>query len=103
TAAGSGFEVEDDHTYADPGHYTVSVVIWDEGGASLVLVGDATIEATVGTAAAGVRRNDPDRAELTPDGDATVAVNTGGLAVAQPLDFDLSPGTAAGGSPALVY
>src|SRR5207253_1663493 len=36
-------------------------------------------------------------------GEAQVALNTGGLRLSHALDFDLSPGTDVGGSPALVY
>src|SRR5262249_55736753 len=53
--------------------------------------------------AAAQRRNDPDRATLVPIGQATVALNTGGLRLSHPLDFDRNPGTGVGRDPALVY
>jgi len=50
------------------------------------------------------RTNDPDQATLEPVGQAaTIAVNTGGLRLQYPLDFDQSPGTDVGGNPVLVY
>jgi hypothetical protein len=47
--------------------------------------------------------NDPAQPTLVPIGEATAELNTGGLRLSQPLDFDQSPGTGVGGNPALAY
>jgi len=47
--------------------------------------------------------NDPQGSLQAPIGEATVMPGTGSVSVAQPLDFDLNPGTSVGGNPALVY
>ncbi len=47
--------------------------------------------------------NSPTAAETVDLGQAQVALNTGGLRIDQPLDFDQSPGTDVGGDPTLVY
>src|SRR5439155_913906 len=49
------------------------------------------------------RTTDPGQATLVPFGKALISPNTAGFRIVDPLDFDLSPGTSAGGSPALVY
>jgi hypothetical protein len=97
--------------------------ITDDGGSSTVATGTATVEppwsilpgdeaSGGGSSTGGVnlsgdvlgsRNNDPQRAFLLPLGEATVDLNTGGLRLSHPLDFDQSPGTAAGGDPALLY
>ena len=51
----------------------------------------------------GQLTNSPTAAEIIDLGQAQVALNTGGLRIDQPLDFDQSPGTAVGGDPTLVY
>jgi RHS repeat-associated protein len=95
------FRVAGDHTYAQAGFYTVVVYVADQDGSTLVVQGIAGIYSWSATAA--VRRNDPDRADLTAASDATVTANTGGVRLSNALDFDLSPGTIVGGNPALVY
>jgi RHS repeat-associated protein len=104
------FEVTGEHTYGEPGDYTVVVEVSDEFGHVYVLDTTAAIadpaefETPVEISAmAQVRQNDPDRGEIVPVGDAQIALNTGSVRLSQALDFDLSPGNAVAGSPALVY
>jgi hypothetical protein len=49
------------------------------------------------------RSTDPQQGLYVPFGAAEFAPQTGGLRVSQAFDVDQSPGTAVGGSPALVY
>src|SRR5262249_28672369 len=49
-----------------------------------------------------VRYNDPQLVDLVPVGEAQLDANLGAVRISQPLDFDLSPGTAMGGNPSLV-
>ena len=50
-----------------------------------------------------VRGDDPRNLGLVPIGETSVDLNLGAVRIAQPLDFDKSPGTSMGGNPALVY
>src|SRR5262249_24694615 len=117
--------VKGSHTYTQPGSYTIAVVIYVGGGgqanatATITVapttdnltdlsggsfgapVGDPTFDPN-GNHSAGALPTGPSQF-LTSVGEADVAPNTGGLRLSIPLDFDLSPGTAVGGSPALVY
>ena len=102
--------VNDGHAYDKPGSYTINVAIWDDDGANLVVqdVGtitdpDAPTVDSFESLTATVRSNDPARADLMPFGNATIALNTGGVRIAQALDFDQSPGTSVGGNPMLIY
>jgi RHS repeat-associated protein len=105
------FVVDGDHTYPVKGNYTVSVLIQDTGGADLVSSRVLTVTSppppppsTVSVSLSGsTRSDDPDRALLVPIGEAQVDLNQGAVQISQPLDFDASPDTMLGGSPALVY
>lgn len=104
------FEVQGTHTYASTGSYTVTTTLDDDistqGHPTTTATGAATVEPAWGLVQSDVLTpadNDPERALLVSVGEATVDLNTGGLRLAHPLDFDLSPGTGVGGSPALVY
>src|SRR5262249_26055979 len=92
--------VSGDHAYARVGRYPVQVAVSNRAdtvtAASTVLI--------YAWKAQGLQRtDDPERALLLPAGEAAVDLNPGALRLAQPLDFDRSPGTAVGGSPALAY
>jgi RHS repeat-associated protein len=50
-----------------------------------------------------LRTDDPRNLGLVPIGETSVDANVGAVRISQPLDFDLSPGTGMGRSPALVY
>jgi RHS repeat-associated protein len=120
---GSTFNVKGSHTYANasPTPYTIAARVVDHssttqptarvkvkplpgtltdlsGGGNGAPGGDPTYDPTGG--GAGIT---PDGLFLTAVGEASVAPNTGGLRLSTDLDFDLSPGTAVGGTPALVY
>jgi RHS repeat-associated protein len=101
------FSVGGNHSYDRAGTYWVAVYIQDVGGSEVVAWGSGTVSGNVPlvTAASNglFRTNDPQQADLLPVGEASVALNTGGLRLNQPLDFDLSPSTSVGGDPALVY
>jgi hypothetical protein len=106
-ANGDGtFSVIGSHNYSGPGSgsvtYTITTTINDRGGATATATGTATVlppEPVTGL----YRMTDPAHGFLVPVGEALVDPNTSGLRLSQPLDFDQSPGTAAGGDPALVY
>ena len=70
-----------------------------------MLSGTATVVLpwTILDVGSSTRGNDPSNAFLRSIGEASVDLNQGGLRLSQALDFDQSPGTAVGGSPALVY
>jgi RHS repeat-associated protein len=90
------------HAYADNGSYTIAVVVRDAGGAQTDPT-SSTATVMPEMISGGVRTNDPEQADLLPIGEATVALNTGGLRLSHELDFDQSPGTSVGGDPALEY
>lgn len=95
------FLVFGETTYGDVGLYEVKLRVGDR-----VARGTATVVALLpgnGTADGLIRANDPDHALLISVGGAVVSANTGAVRLAHQLDFDLSPGTEVGGSPALVY
>jgi hypothetical protein len=103
---GSSSEVLAGHTYAQAGSYDYSVAVSDPGGFQVMLVGTAIVRDPGWSIVAdqtGVRSDDPERALQVPVAEAGVDLNTGGLRLTQPLDFDQSSGTAVGGDPALVY
>jgi RHS repeat-associated protein len=100
------FAVQGSHTYAQVGNYTIQVGIVDDGGQSTSFTTMAFISQAQWTLAGGTpatRGDDPERAYLVSEGEATVDLNQGALRLSQPLDFDQSPGTSVGGNPALVY
>jgi PKD repeat protein len=102
--AEGGFDVQGSHTYTTAGSYTVTATVTDDGGKQAALTGTATVTApwaALGTA--GSETDDPERAFLLSEGEATLDLAQGALRLSQPLDFDQSPGTAVGGDPALVY
>ncbi|WP_162542163.1 SdrD B-like domain-containing protein [Gemmata obscuriglobus] len=96
----TSFEVLGRHTYAQAGIYdakltvTAGPKVFTLGG--LVPVYRAALDTTQ-------RTSDPDRGDWVQLGTAAVSLNTGAVTVSHPLDFDLSPGTAVGRSPSLVY
>src|ERR1017187_9485916 len=49
------------------------------------------------------RSDDPRAVPLVPIGESSVDINLGVIRLAQPLDFDISPGTDVGRNPAFVY
>jgi RHS repeat-associated protein len=112
TGSGGSFTVKDGHTYTAPGSYTIGVTAVDDDGNTAVTTSTVTVvgpvNTTVGTDQVTppgytAANNVPGGRFLVPIGEAQVAVATGGLQLTQPLDFDLSPGTAVGLNPALVY
>jgi RHS repeat-associated protein len=95
------YAVLGNHTYWSAGTHTIKV--YGIGATSSGDVPSSTATITAGGLSGGVRAEDADQAELLHLGEADVALDTGGLRVAQPLDFDRSPGTGVGGDPELVY
>jgi hypothetical protein len=97
--SGSGFDVQADHTYAQGGVYFILVFVSNHGSQTEITATTNISGATPWGASAVVRRNDPNRADLTAAGDATVTANTGGVRLSNALDFDLNPGNSVVGSP----
>ena len=93
------------HTYANSGTYTIYMTL-----AHNSMQATASTHVTVNPPSGTLTNLTPANGGppgggpyLTTIGEASVNLVTGGLRVSQPLDFDLSPGTAVGGSPNLVY
>jgi YD repeat-containing protein len=100
------YQVTGTHTYDQPGVFTISTTIADPGGSTVVVGAEADIASTADIPwllSAGQRRNDVSQATWVPEGQASVAPNTGSLRLTHTLDFDQSPGTSVGRDPALVY
>jgi RHS repeat-associated protein len=98
------FLVQGSHTYSSSGSYTITATVTDTGGQSVTVTSTATVSnAWTVLAGSGARTADPDRADLIPLGEASVDLNQGAVRISHALDFDQSPGTEVGGSPALVY
>src|SRR5262249_45355236 len=99
------FTVQGSHTWTTAGSYTVSTTVTDEGGQSTTFSSTATVSGawTVIGSQTLAPSNDPDREFLLSLGEANVDLNQGGLRLAHDLNFDVSPGSGAGGNPALVY
>jgi YD repeat-containing protein len=99
-AAGE-FLVLGEHTYPSIGRFTVRTTVSNRTR-TVSAQGQAEVGAHWGLL--GRQRSvDPDRGLLVGVGEATADLNTGSLRLLHPLDFDLSPGTAVGRDPALVY
>ena len=100
------FIITGTHTYAAPSNnnqpWPVTTTITDVGGATTTATGTAQV-LVPGRWRTTRRSNDPQQAFLQTYGEATADLNTGGLRLGHPLDFDQSPGTSVGGDPALVY
>ncbi len=94
------YEVVGGHTYAQAGTFAVHTVV-AQGTTTHGGDGHAYVLGTLALTG-GLRTNDPDRAQLLAIGEASVALNTGGLRLSEALNFDRSAG-AAGGGTALVY
>jgi hypothetical protein len=101
------FDITGEHVYRASGWLPVVVRIHRleqyVDSPDYLISGWAEVEGQTLPTEAFVRVNDPSRAESQTIGESTVMPNTGGLRLVQPLDFDLSPGTTVGGSPALIY
>ena len=95
------YDVLGDHVYDQPGTYDVIIEITEDGTPT-----DIGAVATIDpgwSLSGGQLTNSPTAAEIVDLGQAQVALNTGGLGIDQPLDFDQSGGTAVGGDATLVY
>jgi YD repeat-containing protein len=104
TSTAGLFLVQGSHTYSSSGSYTITATVTDTGGQSVTITSTATVSnAWTVLSSSGARTADPDRADLIGLGEASVDLNQGAVRISHALDFDLSPGTAMGGSPALVY
>jgi RHS repeat-associated protein len=103
--SGGGFKVTANHTYTTPGTYTITTTVSDDGGQTTSFTSTATIAGpwSIIGSQSGQRTDDPDKALLLPVSEATVDLNQGGLRLSHALDFDQSPGSDVGGTPALVY
>jgi hypothetical protein len=86
---GGEFAVQAAHTYATAGNYALSVSISDDGGSTALVSGTASVHSPwrLDSADTAVRASDPERAQSVSIGEATVDLNTGGLPLAQTLDF----------------
>src|SRR5207249_3514094 len=80
------------------------VSITDDGGSTTSTASTALVEGPWAfISAAAVTGADPQAGFLRPIGEANVDLYQGALRLSQALDFDQSPGTSVGGSPALLY
>ena|GEM_PF-901938 len=95
------YQILGNHTYSETGTYAVRLAI-AEGNLTTNVGAEATIIPDWSISGAQLT-NQAGGAEIATLGHAGIALNTGGLRISQELDFDLSPGTNVGGSPALVY
>ena len=103
---GNVFQIIGDHTYTTTGSFSVLTVLEGEGGQvryatsipAIVQPGFLPWELMVHQ-----RRSDPDEGQTLAVGSGLIDINTGALLVDHTLDFDQSPGTMVGRSPALVY
>lgn len=112
---GAGYGVFASHAYQTAGAYNYVVEVTNYGytlangasysGTSIAISGSSSITAvpTPWAPALLQRYNDETQGNMVSVGEASVALNTGGLRLTQPLDFDLSPGTSEGRDPGLVY
>jgi RHS repeat-associated protein len=108
-ADGTHYQILGDHLYLAQGTYSVRVWVSlpsPYGTSSeryFTRAGNDTATVSAGGLSGTTRDNDPALGEELVVGREQVALDTGGLRTAIPLDFDRSPGTAVGGDPALVY
>jgi hypothetical protein len=108
---GGQYQVRGSHTYAAAGEYAVTVVVQStafgagQAGFNATVVGTAQVLVAAPAAAleAGQLRDELDDGTWLSSGLVEVSASTGALRLAHTLDFDRSPGTEVGGSPALVY
>jgi hypothetical protein len=91
------------HVYPWAGAYTMTVEVWDTEHPDRVRTVEPWAKVGLWREQTYHRTNDPQRAGLVPLGEASLSPNSGGLRVSDGLDFDVSPGTAVGRDPALVY
>ncbi|MBV9123151.1 MAG: hypothetical protein JO112_07330, partial [Planctomycetes bacterium] len=98
-ANGSGsFQVYANLAFAQAGTFALHLEVQDGGPPGMTANADSSATAE-GTASAsmqplgGVRTTNPQQGFLLPVGEVNVALNTGGLRLSHPLDFDQSPGT----------
>jgi len=120
-------DLNNDGSFTDPGEQNYTSAILVSGSATFSVspaipagtiklqarvfdqagnVGTSSTQTTVVNAwatSAQQRVTDPEQSTTYSFGLAQTAINTGGFRIFNPLDFDLSPGTSVGGSPALVY
>src|SRR5262249_26777652 len=95
--AQGGFDISGRHTYASPGHFHVVVQVSCDGS---VVNAQATATVVDGLLTGRQLTQDSIQGNLVTIGEARVALNTGGLMISEPLDFDQSPGTSVEGDPA---
>jgi RHS repeat-associated protein len=109
--SGGNFAITGNHTYASAGPFTFQITLDDVGGGTHFITGQATVMDWQLSATTLQRYGDDlwatsgdgSYSNLVSLGEAQVSLNTGGLLLSEPLDFDQSPGTDVGGKPALVY
>jgi RHS repeat-associated protein len=100
-AADGTFRVYGNHTYAAAGSYHVRVTLTAASAGSST--SDATATVLAWSLSAQERTEEPEQSQPLAINQAAAELNTGGLLLTYPLDFDQSPGTSVGGNPALVY
>src|SRR5262249_32511446 len=103
TNPNGGYAVMGSYTYDVPNTYTISVQIFDDGGSQASAATTATISLDPNNSKPWVAGKDPPQPDRLSVGEFSVAPNTAGVQVSQPLAFYLSPGISVGGDPALVY